>query len=252
MKKTLITLMGLCGLAVSQAAESVPVISADFAVADFSNYKTTTISAGGWTVNNTNSNVGAGTALTFTNDVLFVGYNGEALHNNNVVFTFVIDDITSATSLNALYTLHTNVGNNILGLCLDSENNSVLTGLANGSQWNDSRNQDIEFPSDPFALTVAHTSNGTKVYVDGVLKATMSGLQYTGETHTMKQLNFGNTSGGNSGLNVTLSGLYIHNTALTDAQVSSFVTSLQYIPEPATATLSLLALAGLATRRRRR
>ena len=99
MKKTLITLMGLCGLAVSQAAESVPVVSADFAVTDFSNYKTTTISGGGWTVNKANSNVAAGKALTFTNDVLFVGYNGEeSVHNNNVVFTFVIDDITSATS----------------------------------------------------------------------------------------------------------------------------------------------------------
>ncbi len=253
MKKTLITLMALASCAMGAEA----VVSADFAVTDFSTYKTTTISESGWTVNNTNSNVTAGESLEFTNDVLFVAYNGESLHNNNVVFTFIIDGLSSNAGNNVLYTIHTWGGNNALGLCLDSGTTGVLTGVSGGSQWPDGRNQDITIPDGEFALTVAHTSNGTKVYVDGELMATISGLQYTGDAHTMKQLNLGNTSTGGNGMDFTLSGLYIHNQTLTDNQVASFVASLAApstpaVPEPATATLSLLALAGLAARRRRK
>lgn len=254
MKKTLVTLLALASTAMG--ADQAAVVEADFSLTDFSTYKTTTISEGGWTVNKTNSNVTAGESLTFTNDVLFVSYGGEgyeALHNNNIVFTFVLSGLSSATALNALYTLHTNGANNGIGLCLDSADSSVLTGIASGNQWGDNRNKDIAYPTTgSFVLTVAHTTNGTKVYVDGTLQATISGLQYTGGEHTIKQLNFGNTSAGNAGVNVTLEGLHIHNQALTDAQVGAFVDSLSVVPEPATATLSLLALAGLAVRRRRR
>lgn len=253
MKKTLIVLFAAGGLAV-QAAEPTPVVAADFAVTDFSTYKTETISGGGWTLNNANSNVTAGESLVFTNDVLFVGYSGDDLHNNNIVYTFELEGLTSATQLNALYTIHTTVSSNIIGLCLDSDNTSVLTGLAGGAQWPNGNNRDISFPTGAFTLTVAHTNNGTKVYIDGELKATISGLQYTssnGQAHNMKQLNFGNSSSGSAGVNVTLNGLYIHNQTLTDAQVAAFVSSLS-VPEPTTATLSLLALAGLAARRRRK
>ena len=145
-----------------------------------------------------------------------------------------------------------NAGSNIAGLCLDSAGTSNLTGIAGGAQWDNSNNKDIAYPtSGTFTLTVAHTSTGTKVYIDGSLKATMPGLQYTGAGHTRKQLNFGNTSSGSAGVNVNLEGLYIHNQALTDAQVEAFVESIS-VPEPTTATLSLLALAGLAARRRRK
>lgn len=258
MKKTLVTLLALASTAMG--ADQAAVVEAAFSLTDFSTYKTTTISEGGWTVNNRNSNVEAGKSLQFTNDVLFLSYGGEgydALHNNNVVFTFVLSGLSSATGLDALYTLHThapnNSGSNVIGMCLDSENPSALTGIAGGSQWGDNRNKDIAYPTTgSFVLTVAHTTNGTKVYVDGTLQATISGLQYTGGEHTIKQLNFGNTSAGNAGVNVTLEGLYIHNQALTDAQVGDFVQSLAVVPEPTTATLSLLALAGLAVRRRRR
>ncbi|MCQ2364946.1 MAG: hypothetical protein MJ051_05280 [Akkermansia sp.] len=58
-------------------------------------------------------------------------------------------------------------------------------------------------------------------------------------------LQFGSGWGGGHGANeVVIDNLYIWNKALTANEVAS-------IPEPATATLSLLALAGLAARRRR-
>lgn len=249
MKKTIITLMALASAALGAETD---VVQADFSVTDFSNYKTQTISGGGWTLNGTNSNVAAGESLVFTDDVLFVGYSGESLHNNDVVYTFVLSNLSTGAGKNALYTIHTNgySGKNVIGLCLDSENSSNLTGVSANGQWSDNRNKDIAYPSSgAFTLTVAHTSGGTKVYIDGELQQTISGLQYTGADHTIDQLNFGNTSAGGNGVNVTLEGLYIHNQTLSDEQVAAFVRS---IPEPTTATLSLLALAGLAARRRRK
>ena len=45
--------------------------------------------------------------------------------------------------------------------------------------------------------------------------------------------------------------MYVHNEMLRGADVKTLYNSIMNIPEPTTATLSLLALAGLAARRRR-
>ncbi len=57
----------------------------------------------------------------------------------------------------------------------------------------------------------------------------------------------------NSDIKDSIVSLYVFNQSLTDAQVTALsADALDAVPEPATATLSLLALAGLAARRRRK
>ncbi len=87
---------------------------------------------------------------------------------------------------------------------------------------------------------VALTETVTFTYADDVTASTaLTGFQ------------FGAAFGGDRVSNsVTVDDIAVWNRALTAAEVATL--PLQYIPEPATATLSLLALAGLAARRRRR
>lgn len=46
--------------------------------------------------------------------------------------------------------------------------------------------------------------------------------------------------------------VYVHNYSLSQTEVGSLMSEVVHVPEPTTATLSLLALAGLAARRRRK
>ena len=252
MKKTLTLILSLGCFAAGFVQADTEVVQADFSVTDFSNYKG--ISEGGWTLNAA-STVTAGESLVFTDDLLYVAYKGDSIHHNNITFTFVLDGLSANSGYNALYTLHTHdskSGGNVIGLCLDKDNSSYLTGIAQNQQWDNDQNKDIEYPEGKFILTVQHTNQDyTLVYLNGELAAKISGLRYSGDSHTMKQLNFGGNSTGGNGVNVTLEGLYIHNQKLTADEIKTFVGSLP-IPEPTTATLSLLALAGLAARRRRR
>ena len=96
-------------------------------------------------------------------------------------------------------------------------------------------------------VTVTMAEGAFNFYMNGELVATASktGLM-SGEITTLGLGGWvGNYS--NSLLDYTLGSLAIYDGAMSAAEVKGLI-----IPEPATATLSLLALAGLAARRRRR
>lgn len=100
------------------------------------------------------------------------------------------------------------------------QNNVALT-LTNTIKWDASTSQ--------FVATITYGDNDTVL-----------GTANLGETFNLKKIN----------LSVDTGQMY-ENNVLT-AQISNLTITANLVPEPSTATLSLLALAGLAARRRRK
>lgn len=73
--------------------------------------------------------------------------------------------------------------------------------------------------------------------------------------HTTTGLKFGNADITqiliDAGMADAIEQLYVHNSALTQEQVGQLMTEIASVPEPATASLSMLGLAALMMRRRR-
>ncbi len=88
------------------------------------------------------------------------------------------------------------------------------------------------------------TTDGSRIYVnDSTIFYSNQSLKTGGQTY--RDIKINNLSG-------AIQQVYVHNTCLTQAQVGTLMSEIASIPEPTTATLSLLALAGLAARRRRK
>ena len=126
--------------------------------------------------------------------------------------------------------------------CYDGSVNKITTTQVDGTTDN------TVLASDVFTyVTVTMAEGAFNFYMNGELVATASktGLM-DGE---ITSLGLGGWAGGspNSILDYTLGSLAVYDGAMSAAEVKGLI-----IPEPATATLSLLALAGLAARRRRR
>lgn len=132
-----------------------------------------------------------------------------------------------------------------LGLTADGK----ITGMWRDSVWGDSRNVQLDFSaSDSFVLTAVSLNTNTLIYINGSLAGTITGLG-TGSGNNINYLMAGSTvSSSSNGAGFTLENLYVHNQGLNADQIAAFVAS---IPEPATASLSLLGLAGLLMRKRR-
>lgn len=154
----------------------------------------------------------------------------------------------SNNTLNVLFNT-----SNLWGLCLSSSDNTKLTGLWQNAQWNNTNNQAFSFPTDaPFTLTAVMGGSkdnkpGTSVYINGKEVAFIKGLLASTEA-TGYQYCIGNNSSGTKGTSFTLHNMYVHDTALTAEEVADFYAS---IPEPASASLSLIGLAFLVCKRRR-
>ena len=94
-------------------------------------------------------------------------------------------------------------------------------------------------------ITLTRSSDVLTLYVNGVSQGTL-----TGGSASISALQLGNRYGGGdpvAPINATIDNLTVWNRALTSDEVKGLI-----IPEPTTATLSLLALTGLAARRRRK
>lgn len=83
------------------------------------------------------------------------------------------------------------------------------------------------------------------LYFNGINVSTGSVSATNFATETANLLSFGLYGDSSPSASMNIDNILVYNKALTSKEVA------QLIPEPATATLSLLALAGLAARRRR-
>ncbi len=106
-------------------------------------------------------------------------------------------------------------------------------------------------------ITLTFSGNTLTAYVDGVANGDTVTFTYAdGVTPStaLTGFQFGAAFGGSRvSTSVTVDNIAVWNRALSAAEVASLpLTVAPPVPEPATATLSLLALAGLAARRRRK
>lgn len=97
---------------------------------------------------------------------------------------------------------------------------------------------------DDFSKIIITFRNGElNVYLDGQRKITASGVNFTGDVQSLKLASTANT---------TIDDLQLYSGVLNDAEIAALAANPALpVPEPATATLSLLGLASLCMRRRR-
>ena len=266
MKKTFITLMALAGVASAASVdytlyESLGLDSDLFAAYDCS---TGAASLGG---------SGISTNFTVDNGVAVLG-NGKGTPWSNSVsigaasggdFTLSLDlvDLGTNSTWGCIFIGYSSTStgggyNNSLTLQVNS-NNELVWSTSNGGEDSFAGNAAYNlgtgiYTGDTAGKTHAEgqtltlvqdsTAKTLTLYVDGEQVA-----QATNWTSAqMKAINFGCIFGGKKPIDdAKIDNVAIWNTALSAEQVKSLI-----VPEPTTATLSLLALAGLAARRRRK
>lgn len=208
-------------------------------------------------INNTNGTLSADTSdsyvkisgLTDANSVIYFSQN-ELTATSAYTLTFVLDVSKLQSSSTLFYDFSDKSGTSasakFYGLATNADNKLVTT-------WNDSARTSNQFT--PFSLetlndtdyaviTLSTGSSGAYVYMNGEEAGTDSGLKGSGSPIEI-YINSVNTA--------AIKSVYLHNSSLTSTDVSTLHAEIaQMIPEPTTATLSLLALAGLAARRRRK
>ena len=234
MKKTFITLLALAGAA-SAATTQVWDLSQSVTSGDFL-YDAST----GLFTDNTDVE---GTVLN--------GVDGSSKIQTNISFTLNLTKAMEVTSDTLL--LNMDMGGDI-GLALTT---SGLSGAWQGSSWGDAISYDtLLADSDVFA-----DIEGNKYITLTFVETYGSGVQVW--SNTTKHIDY---SGLKSSSNTSLESIYVNSgyvealqfetewkgDNIVNTNVAFNAEAMQVIPEPATATLSLLALAGLAARRRRK
>ncbi len=238
MKKTIITAVLAWGLSVSATATSLTD-----AVLSVNNY--------------TGSESYTGTFSTAS--------SSRALSTLTLVFDWEELDkaitSTTATSAAVLSTDTSGGANSGLGFMRDDDNNLLVTTIYNGAQHtytNTSTGETLTYTltvtddciqDGKLAITLMTMGGGSGSHLymydgtDSLLHVQDAPLRGSGQWTTLTV---------NSALTSALDSLFVFNNTVTTTDLVSISRDAMTVPEPATATLSLLALAGLAARRRRK
>ena len=234
MKKTFITLLALAGVA-SAATTQVWDLSQSVTSGAFL-YDAAT----GLFTDNTDVE---GTVLN--------GVDGSNKIQTNISFTLNLTKAMEVTSDTLLLNMDT-AGD--IGLALTT---SGLSGAWQGSSWGDAISYDTLLADSGVFADI----EGNKYITLTFVETYGSGVQVW--SNTTKHINY---SGLKSSGNTSLTSIYVNSgyvealqfetewkgDDIVNTNVAFNAEAMQVIPEPATATLSLLALAGLAARRRRK
>lgn len=117
-----------------------------------------------------------------------------------------------------------------------------LKGLWGAGAYANGPTTDVLGSTGLLTVSMVTDDSGTCIYY-GEKTATASGLFFSSANLDRILVD--------SSLAGAVDQLYVHNTNLSEEQVSKLMTEIANVPEPATATLGLLGLAALMTRRRR-
>lgn len=238
MKKTIVTLLALGGVA---AAADTSVL--DTAVVGFTNFSSGVADYGTMVDDITISTTDSVTTLSgITFDTAMSSTN----NRDSFSITLVLDaakigSVSEFTSLAAAYYSESGA----MGFGLNADGNIQGQWGTSGYNWS--------------AGAMPTEGTITLTYVAGNYSGTSEGSRlYVGDSATfysstaLKTANCDYNTIKLNNLGGAIKQAYVHNYCLTQAQVSTLMAETATIPEPTTATLSLLALAGLAARRRRK
>lgn len=234
MKKTFITLLALAGAA-SAATTQVWDLSQSVTSGDFLYDASTGLF--------TDNSAVDGTVLN--------GVDGSSKIQTNISFTLNLTKAMEVTSDTLLLNMDT--GGDI-GLALTT---SGLSGAWQGSSWGDAISYDTLLADSGVFADI----EGNKYITLTFVETYGSGVQVW--SNTTKHINYSDLK---SSSNTSLASIYVNSgyvealqfetewkgDNIVNTNVAFNAEAMQVIPEPATATLSLLTLAGLAARRRRK
>ena len=249
MKKTLITLLALAGVAAGTDATLVwdmsfnPTTSADSVTdANGASYSLTKT----WTATQGNS----GSVISPYNSRLVIEDKNTSVLTFAQDFSFVVQGgLNQVGSWDCLMSIGSDNGNNFK---IASSNSGYLTFLGEGSfsvatGGHDNTTKSVTGKMGTYIVTYNATKKDLTLFYNGTEVAT---ADLTGVTNTNKVANFaigGRALSLNNTSDFTFSNIQLYSGVLSSEQIKSLS-----VPEPTTATLSLLALAGLAVRRRRK
>ncbi len=229
MKKTLITALITLGMAASASA----ALTLEDATLSYSQYDS------------------AQDGLTFSGD--FSTLSGTRAE---FTMTFVLDwnQLQTLTTTDTALAVMTD-GNSLntgVGICLDDGELVAKTWYTGARSSSTNSLENYVSENGLLVLTVRHNANGTRL-----IPGTQSATYWTDGSLKWQNAQFDGLT-----INSTLAGaiesFYVFNSSVTDDEVVSLTTAAyaaalaNAVPEPTTATLSLLALAGLCARRRRK
>ena len=253
MKKTLITLLALCGVAAAAEFSSNSYIQpcgtetwtkseTDQAMKDLFSiceYKTDANIKSAYTAYRNTTDTTGYAAIYSTSSVTKAFLNSRAITLSSLYNETALDEQVALVSYSFITgTDSTAVTTGIKVQILDSSN--TVLGTSNAVSYSYDTNTANSYGVGTFTFSKAITLASSTTYTFKLVDAT-SHEAYTGNVYSAQFRT--NTSGGN--------GAKIDNQHFNgDYPVIRVET--KSIPEPTTATLSLLALAGLAARRRRR
>ena len=194
-------------------------------------------------------------------------FNKDSFTLNSYMFDFTMDKVTSLSNFFATERGDA-AGSSRKGLTINSWSSGTAAGIYyNGAHVTSGGDNNIGTISEGDSLRFAYDSESDKAYLYSLSSKTLLAVTLSKHADYDKELcyftsgkegtvqtvgssaSYANGNPGNT--NITYGKIYDMSTlAGNDTGFSTYVKTLS-IPEPTTATLSLLALAGLAARRRR-
>ena len=241
MKKTIIALLALGGVAA--AADTSVLEEAYIGFTDFSSGKAALGTMKDSITLSTEGNITTLSGVTFDTSSDTAGADGFSI--TLVVNLAEMKNVESFTPI-ATGSAVRNGSTYTIGMGLTADRK--LNGYWGSGAYDDGPTSDVLGSEGSVTLTYtlgAHDdSSGSWIYVgDNETSYYATGLSTSYSTFdTIKIDNLGGA----------VEQVYVHNRVLSTAEVGTLMGEIASIPEPTTATLSLLALAGLAARRRRK
>lgn len=258
MKKTLIAITALSGVAMA-ATNTAAIDLTDTALKSYWNFTDNnkdTLTLITWGNEFPTLVTGEGYAkLQATNDHPYTQAAGLKVADGFTI-SFDIKDVTKAGTILSMTTGGMNQDWRSMSITLAATEDNA--GYVASAQFHGQKNNAVTTTltlSDWTTLTLVGDNSGTgsapytfNFYVDGELIGSdhVDGAANFAASNTINNLQIGYYGDSTKGAYTSVDNILIYGRALSAKEVKALV------PEPATATLSLLALAGLAARRRRR